>query len=201
MYKPVKVHVPQKVHDKLKSLIAQDKGIPIKVDLQEGEDILLLTPGQIIKMRNAKNEGKKSIILRFSRKQVRANVQHEGGFLSAIMSIASKVLPTLLTGLASGLISGVAEKAITKGSGLFLGKRGRRVSEVHLVEAGGLYLSPLFYPKGEGDYHGPWFHPPLFFKGGRLEFSNVKKGGRLLNLKIKGGSSFNGGISSKAILP
>ena len=156
MYKPVKVHVPQKVHDKLKSLIAQDKAIPIKVDFQEGEDILLLTPGQIIKIRNAKNEGKKSIILRFSRKQVRANVQHEGGFLSAIMSIASKVLPTLLTGLASGLISGVAEKAITKGSGLFLGKRGRGVSEIHLVEGGGLYLSPLFYPRGEEDYHGLW---------------------------------------------
>ena len=94
--------------------------------------------------------------MRFSRKQVRANVQHEGGFLSAIMSIASKVLPTLLTGLASGLISGVAEKAITKGSGLFLGKRGRGVSEIHLVEGGGLYLSPLFYPRGEEDYHRLW---------------------------------------------
>ena len=93
---------------------------------------------------------------RFSPKQVKANVQHEGGFLSAIMSIASKVLPTLLTGLASGLISGVAEKAITKGSGLFLGKRGRGVSEIHLVEGGGLYLSPLFYPRGEEDYHGLW---------------------------------------------
>ena len=113
MYKPVKVHVPQKVHEKLKSLIAQDRAIPIKVNLQEGDDILLLTPGQLIKMRNAKNEGKKSIILRFSRKQVRANVQHEGGFLSAILSVASKVLPTLLTGLASGLIGGLAEKAIT----------------------------------------------------------------------------------------
>ena len=157
MYKPVKVHVPQKVHEKLKSLIAQDRAIPIKVDLQEGDDILLLTPGQLIKMRTAKNEGKKSIILRFSRKQVRANVQHEGGFLSAILSVASKVLPTLLTGLASGLIGGLAEKAITKsGSGLFLGKRGRGVSEIHLVEGGGLYLSPLFYPKNEEDYHGLW---------------------------------------------
>ena len=157
MYKPVKVHIPPKVHEKLKSLIAQDRAIPIKVNLQEGDDILLLTPGQLIKMRNAKNEGKKSIILRFSRKQVRANVQHEGGFLSAILSVASKVLPTLLTGLASGLIGGLAEKAITKsGSGLFLGKRGRGVSEIHLVEGGGLYLSPLFYPKGEEDYHGLW---------------------------------------------
>ena len=74
MYQPVKVHVPQKVHEKIKSLIAQDRGMPVKVDLQEGDDILLLTPGQLIKMRNAKNEGKKSIILRFSRKQVRANI-------------------------------------------------------------------------------------------------------------------------------
>ena len=156
MYKPVKVHIPPKVHEKLKSLIAQDRAIPIKVNLQEGNDILLLTPGQLIKMRNARNEGKKSIILRFSRKQVRANVQHEGGFLSAILSVASKVLPTLLTGLASGLIGGLAEKAITKGSGLYLGKRGRGVSEIHLVEGGGLYLSPLFYPKNEEDYHGLW---------------------------------------------
>ena len=156
MYKPVKVHVPEKVHEKLKSLIVKDKIIPVKIDLREGNDILLLTPGQIIKIQNAKIEGKKAIILRFSRKQVRANVQHEGGFLSAIMSVASKVLPTLLTGLASGLIGGLAEKAITKsGSGLFLGKRGRGVSEIHLVEGGGLYLSPLFHPEEE-DYDGLW---------------------------------------------
>ena len=156
MYKPVKVHVPEKVHEKLKSLIGKDKILPVKIDLREGNDILLLTPGQIIKIQNAKIEGKKAIILRFSRKQVRANVQHEGGFLSAIMSVASKVLPTLLTGLASGLIGGLAEKAITKsGSGLFLGKRGRGVSEIHLVEGGGLYLSPLFHPEEE-DYDGLW---------------------------------------------
>ena len=156
MYQAVKVHVPDKFHEKLKSLIAKDQGIPVKVNLQEGDDLLLLTPGQIIKMRNAKNEGKKTIILRFSRQQVRANVEHEGGFLSAIMSVASKVLPTLLTGLASGLIGGLAEKAITKsGSGLFLGKRGRGVSEIHLVEGGGLYLSPLFHPEEE-DYDGLW---------------------------------------------
>ena len=106
MYKPVKVHVPEKVHEKLKSLIVKDKVMPIKINLQEGDDILLLTPGQIIKIRDAKIEGKQSIILRFSRKQVQANIKHEGGFLSAIMSVASKVLPTLLTGLASGLIGG-----------------------------------------------------------------------------------------------
>ena len=49
MYKPVKVHVPEKVHEKLKSLVVQDKVIPVKIDIMDGDDILLLTPGQIIK--------------------------------------------------------------------------------------------------------------------------------------------------------
>ena len=62
MYKPVKVHVPEKVHERLKSLVAQDKVMPVKIELKEGDDTLLLTPGQIIKMENAKNAGKKSVI-------------------------------------------------------------------------------------------------------------------------------------------
>ena len=151
MYKPVKVHIPSKVHEKLKSLVAQDRIVPVKINLKEGDDLLLLTPGQIIKMENAKKKGQKSITFRFSRKQVRANVKHEGGFLSALMAIAAKALPTLLTGLASGVIGGLAEKAISKGSGLYLGKRGRGVSQIHMVEGGGLYLSPLFYPTEDYD--------------------------------------------------
>ena len=147
----------QKRLTKTKKFNNKDGAIPVKIDLKEGDDTLLLTPGQIIKMKNAKMEGKKSITLRFSRKQVRANVQHESGFLSAILSVASKVLPTLLTGLASGVIGGLAEKAISKsGSGLYLGKRGRGVSKIHLVEGGGLYLSPLFHPEEDQDYDGLW---------------------------------------------
>ena len=167
MYRPVKVHVPEKVHEKLKSLLVQDKVVPIKIDLIDGNDVLLLTPGQIIKMDHARKLGKKSITLRFSRRQVRANVKHEGGFLTALMSMASKVLPTLLTGLASGVIGGLAEKAISKGSGLFLGKRGRGASQIHLVEGGGLYLSPLIYP--EQDYDGLYMtHDDKVYKGSGL---------------------------------
>ena len=59
MYKPVKVHIPKNVHEKLKSLVAQDKVMPVKIEFKEGNDTLLLTPGQIIKMENAKNAGKK----------------------------------------------------------------------------------------------------------------------------------------------
>ena len=72
-------------------------------------------------------------------------MRHEGGFLGTLLSIASKVLPTLLGGLATGVIGGLAEKAI-KGSGLYLSKRGRGVSQIYLVEGGVLYLSPLFQP-------------------------------------------------------
>ena len=86
MYRPVKVHVPEKVHEKLKSLVAQDKVMPVKISLEEGDDTLLLTPGQIIKMESAKQAGKKTVIFRFSRRQVRANVQHEGG-------LAEKLFP------------------------------------------------------------------------------------------------------------
>ena len=70
------------------------------------------------------------------------------------MSIASKILPTLITGLASRVIGGLDDKAISKSrSGLFLAKLGRGVSESHLVEGGALYLSPLFRPEEE-DYDG-----------------------------------------------
>jgi len=163
----VKVHIPKNVHEKLKSLVVQDKNIPVKIDLVEGNDVLLLTPGQIIIMENAKKAGKKSVIFRFSRRQVRANVKHEGGFLGALMAMAAKVLPTLLTGLASGVIGGLAEKAISKGSGLYLGKRGRGVSQIHMVEGGGLYLSPLFYP--EEDHDGLYMrHDNEIYKGSGL---------------------------------
>ena len=121
--------------------------MPIKIDLIDGNDVLLLTPAQVSKMEHAKKLGKKSITLRFSRRQVRANVKHEGGFLTTLMSMATKFLPTLLTGLASAVIGGLAEKTISKGSGLYLGKRGRGVTRIHLVEGGGLYLSPLSYPE------------------------------------------------------
>ena len=168
MYSPVRVHIPKILHEKLKSMVALDKNMSVKISLEEGDDLLLLTPGQIIIMDNAKKAGKKSVIFRFSRKQVRANVKHEGGFLSMLMSMAAKVLPTLLTGLASGVIGGLAEKAISKGSGLYLGKRGRGVSRIHLTKGGGLYLSPIFHP--EDEYHDGLYvkHDDKTYKGSGL---------------------------------
>ena len=65
--------------------------------------------------------------------------------MSAIMFVASNLF-------GSGVISGLAEKALSKrGSALYLGKHGRGVPEIHLVENGGLYLSSLFHPKEDYD--------------------------------------------------
>ena len=167
MYQAVKTCVPVKVHRQLRDMVTKDKAMTVKIQLVEGDDVLLLTPGQIIKFENAKNEGKKEISLRFSRKQVKANLRHEGGFLGTLLSMAAKVLPTLLGGLATGVIGGLTEKAIS-GSGLYLGKRGRGVSRIHLVEGGGLYLSPLFQPEEE-DYDGLYLkHDNEVYKGAGL---------------------------------
>ena len=52
MYQSVKVHVPENVHEKLKSLIVKDKVMPVKIDLENyGDDTLLLTPGQMQKWK------------------------------------------------------------------------------------------------------------------------------------------------------
>ena len=59
MYEVARVHIPKETYEKLKGLVVKDKGMPIKLDLiDHGDDLLLLTPGQIIKMRNARAEGK-----------------------------------------------------------------------------------------------------------------------------------------------
>ena len=150
MYTAKEVSVPDKSHEKIKNALRHDKGLSVKVNLnEEGNDKLLLTSGQLMKMQRAKAMGKRSVSLQMSRKQVRSNTKVEGGFLGALMGLATKVLPTLLSGLASGLISGGVEKAIS-GNGLYLSRHGHGTAKVSLVEGGGLYLTPH---KDEG-YNG-----------------------------------------------
>ena len=155
MFTQRKVHVPEMFHEKIREQVTHDQPMSVKIGLlQEGDETLLLTPGQIVKIERAISSGKKSILLRFSRKQVRANIQHEGGFLSILASLAAKALPALLGGLATGVISGTVEKAIS-GSGLYLSKHGHGC-QIHLVDGGGLYLTPANYEGYDGLYvkHG-----------------------------------------------
>ena len=62
-------------------------------------------------------------MIRFSKRQVQENVQHKGGFLGMIAGLAAKAIPSLLGGLATGLVSGAVERAMG-GDGLYLHKSG-----------------------------------------------------------------------------
>ena len=83
MYSQLKVHVPERYHEKIKDAVTKDYPVSIKINLtQDGEQIVLVTAGQLLKIKRARAEGKKVLTLRMSRKQARANVKFEGGFLS-----------------------------------------------------------------------------------------------------------------------
>ena len=73
-----------------------------------------------------------------------------------LASLATRALPTLLTGLATGLLSGGISKAIS-GNGLFLQKHGK-CCQVQKCKGDGLILAP-HSPLVNGD--------GLFLKRGR----------------------------------
>ena len=73
------------------------------------------------------------------------NVSYTGSFIGMLASLASRALPTILTGLTTGLLSGGISKAVSgggtaAGEGLFLqhGKSYR----VQKCKSDGLYLAP-----------------------------------------------------------
>ena len=164
MYTPRKVNVSIDQHEKLKNAAANQKAVSIKLVLCGGGDhVLLLTHAQIARIERAQIIGKAKLMIHLSKKQVKANVQHRGGFLGMLAGLAAKALPVLLGGLTTGLISGGIEKAIG-GNGLYLHKTGHCV-KVEPVKGNGLYLTPharlagvhvdgLFLKRGASIYNG-----------------------------------------------
>ena len=164
MYTARKVNVALDQHEKLKNAIANDKAVTIKLILGGGGDhTLLLTHAQIARIERAQIIGKAKLMIHLSKKQVKANVQHSGGFLGMLAGLAAKALPVLLGGLTTGLISGGIEKAIG-GNGLYLHKSGHCV-KVEPVKGNGLYLTPharlsgvsgngLYLKRGSSIYNG-----------------------------------------------
>ena len=155
MYTPTKVNVFIDQHDKLKNAITHHKAASIKLNIQDvggQHNTLLLTRGQIARIERAKLIGKRQVTIRFSRRQVQANVQHRGGFLGMLAGLAAKALPSLVGGLATGLVSGAVEKAVGGGvgDGLYLHKSGHCV-KVEPVKGNGLYLTPHARLPGRGD--------------------------------------------------
>ena len=152
MYTQFKVHVPERYHERIKTAVTQDKPLGVKLDLTvTGNDTILMTPGQLLKIKRAISAGKKVLTIRMSRKQVKHNVKFEGGFLSMLMKLATRALPALLGGLATGIISGAVEKAVS-GNGLFLGKRGYGTARVEFTEGSGIVLTPVEAENHNGLY-------------------------------------------------
>ena len=153
MYSQQKVHVPQKYHGKIKAAMTQNHPLAVKLDLKKnGDTTILMTPGQVAKMRRAISSGKNKMTICMSRRQVKQNTKFEGGFLSMLLKLATKALPVLLGGLATGVLSGTVEKAI-KGNGLFLGKRGYGTAKIDFTEEGnGIVLTPVKAEKYNGLY-------------------------------------------------
>ena len=153
MYSQQKVHVPEKYHEKIKAAMALDRPLAVTVDLtKNGDTTVLMTPGQIRQMQKAVSSGKSVMTIRMSKRQVKKNVKFEGGFLSTLLNLATKALPVLLTGAASGLLGGVMDR-IVSGNGLFLGKRGYGTAKIDFIKGhDGIMLTPVKAEKYKGLY-------------------------------------------------
>ena len=182
-YSQLKVNVPNRYHDKIKGAVTQEKPLAVKLDLTAASNAtILVTPGQLQKIKRYIGVGKKVITLRMSRKQVKQNVQFEGGFLSMLMRLATRALPTLLGGLATGVLSGAVEKAVS-GNGLFLGRRGYGTAKVDFTEGNGLQLTPVKAEKHTGLYlkkDGQIFQGKGLLLGDNSPFKNIPLLGLIL---------------------
>ena len=183
MYIPMKLDISPDQHEKLKDAVNQGKSVSMKVNVgskKAGRHMFLVTDSQRSRLTRAKLMNKSTVNIKLSKKQVKMNTEHRGGFLGTLLGLASKVLPTLLGGLATGLISGGIEKAVsgrgvgdglylhksdrsTNGDGLYLHKSGHSVKIIP-IRGKGLHLIPkklngvrgdgLFLKHGSNIYDG-----------------------------------------------
>ena len=151
MYTSTKVRLFNNQHDTLRNAFTHQKPTSIKLNLDHsggggggggGEHTLLFTRGQIEKIERSSMIGKHQITIDPSKRQVKANVQHQGGFLDMLARLVAKTLPSLLRAPATGLVSGAVERAVGRvGNGLYLHKLGHCV-KINPVHGNGLYLTP-----------------------------------------------------------
>ena len=164
-YTPFQVYVEPEQEDGLKKAIENKKGVSLKISFVEPKnETVSFTKDQIQKIERARLIGKTSVRVKMSAPQVKANTKHHGGFL---WTLAARLAPAIISGLASAAASKVASKVMSKkGRGLYLQKNGH-CAKVQLVDGGGLYLAPH----------------PRFYNGRGLfetEGSDIKGDGLLL---------------------
>ena len=107
MYQSVKLDISQDQRKKLHDAVRLRKSVSIKTNVNsKGKQKFLLTNSQVQRIERARLIGKKTATIHLSKKQVIANVEYKGGFLSTLLGLAARALPTILGGLTTGLISG-----------------------------------------------------------------------------------------------
>ena len=151
MYVQYKVNVSENQVNTLKDVIRLQKVATLcfpKGGIR-GNHVLLLTSLQINRLDETQAEGSR-VQIRMSARQVATNVSYTGGFFAALapfitraLSFTSRVLPTIMSGLATGLLFGSLHKAISGNGvvedGLYLHKH----DKCYRVQKGnGLYLAP-----------------------------------------------------------
>ena len=110
MYVQYKVNVSENQVDTLKDDIRLKKGITLcfpKGGIRSGH-VLLLTAAQINRLHKAQVKGR-SVQIRLSARQVAKNVSYTGGFIMSLaraLTFVARALPTVLSGFATGLLSG-----------------------------------------------------------------------------------------------
>ena len=122
-YTPFQVYVEPNQEKRLKRAIEKKGRASIAISFDEPRNkTLLFTKDQIEKIERAGVMGKK-VNIKMSAAQVKANTEHNGGFL---WSLAARLAPAILSGIGSAVASKVASSIMDKkkGQGLYLQKNG-----------------------------------------------------------------------------
>ena len=86
MYTPVTVNIFNNQHDKLKNAVDHQKATSV-----HGKHTLLLTRGQIAKIERLRLIEKSKVTIHLGKRQVKANVQQQGGFLGKLADWLQKL--------------------------------------------------------------------------------------------------------------
>lgn len=151
-YTNVKLNISQVQVDKIKRAVQAGKPVSIRLahsDLS-GEHVLALTSAQVNKIAKA-YQGGTGVTIKMSKTQLQHNAKVEGGFIGALLPflatagkfLLSSVLPTLASGVLSGVGQAAGSTAVNKIAGgqiIYMKKNGMGC-KVH-VSGSGLYLAP-----------------------------------------------------------
>ena len=158
-YQEIKLSISDYQKEKIKEAIQAKSPVSIRLsfeDLQNGSDVIAVTERQLGQISKA-IQLKKGLVLKMSKTQVNHNMKVEGGFLSALLGAAARMLPAvapaIMKSLGIGALTGLASTGVEKmlggshisqtpmlGAGLYL-KKGGNICQIE-TDGQGLYLSP-----------------------------------------------------------